>query len=529
MRFRLAVPAVLLLLVWLAPASAQRADDAAFLPFNSSPYRVGERLTYNVSFSNFNSAAHVELLIAGRGNFYGREGLQIRAHVETTGIVNAALYSINNDYISYIDAGTGLPFRTQQMIREAGRTADTSSEYNVPAGTAAIPSRLRTGEFPGTYDFLSAFYRFRSLPLAEGSVYRFNVNSEAAQYVAELKVTGRQLIKTNVGSFQTIITQLRVPGNSEANDYRTRIYFSDDQWHVPVLLTAQHKSGEIRAELAGSELSAPAQAAEPPVATATPQPQPQAGIPQPRSNVPQRTSSSPNGATSAATESAPLSGLPFSVGEQLNYNIYLASVAQPVGTASFQVRPRARYFNRQGLLFAARAQTTNAAQRLFVANDQISSYVDPTTLVPFRTELALVEGKRRVNQVVTYDQDRGNATTDKGMRIEIPVGTHDFISVMYAVRSFNLAPPKRNAVSILVNNRPTTLFVTSLKRETIELGGQKIRAVQLSLTTDDAQADKFQLRVWMSEDSRRLPLRLTAMTQLGLLRADLAIIPVVDQ
>ena len=32
-----------------------------------SPYRVGKRLTYTVSFSNFPTAAHVELLVAGRG------------------------------------------------------------------------------------------------------------------------------------------------------------------------------------------------------------------------------------------------------------------------------------------------------------------------------------------------------------------------------------------------------------------------------------------------------------------------------
>jgi hypothetical protein len=68
-----------------------------------------------------------------------------------------------------------------------------------------------------------------------------------------------------------------------------------------------------------------------------------------------------------------------------------------------------------------------------------------------------------------------------------------------------------------------------LKRETVQLGSQSIPAIQLSLTTDDAQSDKFQLRAWISDDKRRLPLRLTAVTQLGVVRADLAIIPVTNQ
>jgi hypothetical protein len=500
-----------------ANASAQRTNEAAPLPFNSAPYRVGERLTYNVSFSNFNTAAHVELLVGARGNFFNRDGLQLRAHVETTGVVSAALYSINNDYTSYVDATSGLPFRTQQVIREAGRTADNSSEYNQPAGIAAIPGKTLAGTSPGTYDLVSAFYRFRSLPLSEGFSYRVSVRSDPDQYEVELRVTGRELIKTNVGSFQTIATQLRIPGNSHANNYKIRIYFSDDERHVPVLITAQHSSGEIRAELVASELPSNTQPVAPPVNTAVrPTPAP-IGTPV------------ADGNPVAAGGSSLLGGLPFNVGEQLNYNVFLSSVAQPVGQASFQVRARTKYFNHDGLQLSAKAQTTAAAQRLFFANDQINSYVDPNTLVPFRTDLNLVEGKRRNVQSVTFDQDRGTAMTDKGQRVEIPVGTHDYISVMYALRSFNLAPPKRNAVSLLVNNRPTTLFVTSLRREMIELGGQKIPAVQLSLTTDDPQPDKYSLRLWVSEDRRRLPLRLTANTELGPLRADLAIIPTVRQ
>ncbi|HEV7844268.1 MAG TPA: DUF3108 domain-containing protein, partial [Pyrinomonadaceae bacterium] len=129
----------------------------------------------------------------------------------------------------------------------------------------------------------------------------------------------------------------------------------------------------------------------------------------------------------------------------------------------------------------------------------------------------------------TIDQERGAITTDKGTRIEIPVGTHDLISVFYALRSFNLTPTRRTAVSLLVDNRPLTLFITALKRETIELGNQKVPAIQLSLTTDDPQSDRYGLRLWVSDDRRRLPLRITATTQLGAVRADLAIIPVIQQ
>jgi hypothetical protein len=49
------------------------------------------------------------------------------------------------------------------------------------------------------------------------------------------------------------------------------------------------------------------------------------------------------------------------------------------------------------------------------------------------------------------------------------------------------------------------------------------------LTTDDPQPDKYLFRVWITDDKRRLPVRLTASTELGQVRADLAIIPLTAQ
>ena len=97
------------------------------------------------------------------------------------------------------------------------------------------------------------------------------------------------------------------------------------------------------------------------------------------------------------------------------------------------------------------------------------------------------------------------------------------------MRTFNFVAKKRNAVSVLVENKPKTLFVELLKRETIQLGGRAVPALALSITSDDPQPDKYQLRMWISDDRQRMPLRLTCTTKLGPLRADLAILPTTPQ
>ena len=513
-RFLTALTLSSFILIFAAlPVFAQRKDPPSTLAFSEAAYVVGEHLTYNVSFSNFVSAAHVDLSVVARGTFFDREAIQLQAHVETTGVVYAALFSLNNDYISYVDPTNGQPFRAQELVREAARSSDKAKDFNQPGESAASPLKLRSGEFPGTYDFLSALFRLRALPLTEGSNYYFTVRNDSQEYQAELKVKGRQAIKTNVGSFNALVTQIRVSNNSAANDYRIQIYFSDDERHVPLLITAKLSAGEIRAELAGSQLVSPGPAktvikpVEKPLPTPTPTPRPiPVASPSPR-------------------VSSTLTGLPFRVGEQLNYQAYLANVQQPVGQISYQVRPRSRYFDHDGVLFTLTAQTTNAAQRLLVVNDLFSSYVDAETLLPFRTELKISEGRRQSDEVLTLNQDRGMATSEKGKKIEIPVGTHDYVSLFYAIRSMNLGPAKKSAVSILVNGQPKAIVIEALKREIIQLGSEKIPAIQISLTTLDREPDKYLLRGWISDDDRRLPLRFTAKTELGQLRADLVILP----
>jgi hypothetical protein len=495
------------LVLVLTGVIAQEKPEVTSAPFNPAAYRVGERLTYNVSFAQFTSAGHVELFVAGRGRYFDRDGIQLRAHVETSGAVNAALLAINNDYTTYVDAATGLPYRSQQVVRDAGRTVEASSDYNQPAGTQAIPPKLHAGEFPGTFELLSAVYRLRAMPLSEGVSYSTTVRNESQDYQANVRVTGRALIKTNVGSFNALVARVDIKNAPLSN---VRVYLSEDEWHVPVLLTAKLREGEMRAELAASELSAPAA----PSATASPSPV------SPNTNNPNTTTTS----TTTTTSSPPLN-LPFKVGEQLNYAVYLGTSDQPVGSISFGVTARGRYFNRDGLLFTVTAQTSGAGARAYFVNDKILSYVDPETLLPFRTEMNLAEGTWRTTRGYTVDQDRGAVTTDARQRVEIPVGTHDLISLVYAIRTFDLSPPKRNAISILAIDQTRTLFITSQRRETLEIGGQQIPSFLLTLTSDDGTADRLQLRMWVGDDSRHLPLRIAAMTPLGPVRADLNIKP----
>lgn len=496
----------ILFLALIFPVFAQNGGRIT-VPFSQAPYLIGERLTYNVSYSNFPSAAHAEFEIVERGNHMGRDAIKLRAHIETTGVVNVALLSVNNDYTTYVDPSSGLPFRSEETVRDASNAADSARDFTQPTGAEAVPSKQKA--FAGTYDLLSALYRARALPLAPGAVYDFAVRGAQTEHHVELKVTGRETVNTSVGSFGTIVTRLRV---SNSPLHNVKIYFSDDERHIPVLITSEVGDGDLRAELAASEIIKPALVAPPTPVAAVPGPIPAPTLPP---NTP---------VVAAAPEN-----WPFKVGEQLNYQIFIGGTNTPLGIATFHVKGHSRYFDREGLHLTANAQTTNAAAQIFVARDLVESYVDPKELLPYRTVMNLIEGRRRLNQTLTLNQEGGLATSDQGARIEMPVATHDYVSFFYAVRTFNLTPGRRSAVSVLVENKPKTFFVSTQKKETIQLGGREMSAFSLLITTDDPEPDKYQFRMWISDDRRRLPLRLSFATQLGPLRADLAILPATPQ
>ena len=451
---------IVLILASLSPVAAQNGAHS----ISQAPYKVGEKLTYNISYSSFPSAAHAEFEIVARGTFYGRDALQLRAHVETSGVVNVALFAINNDYMTYIDPETGLPFRSQESARDAMTSAEASHDFTQPAGNEAIPPKMRA--LGGTFDLLSAFYRARALPLADGAEYDLMVRGEGFDYQVELKVVGRQSVRTNIGSFDTIVTEVK----SNSRIKNVKVYFTVDERHVPVLFTGRINSGELRAELASSEMLAP-----PPVkAAATPPVTP-----------------NPVSAANPTPPAPANSDWPFPLNEQLNYQVFVGPGTTAMGTVNFQVKGRSRYFDRDGIFLTVTAQTTNAAARVFVARDQIDSYVEPKGLLPYRTVMKLVEGKRQLNQTVTTNQESGLALIENGPRVEVPVGTHDYLSFFYALRTFNLAIGKRNGIPVLVENKPKTLFVTALKREQIGLGMRVIPSIALSITTDDPEPDKF--------------------------------------
>jgi hypothetical protein len=95
-RTRLTKPLAILTLSLALVANFTARQTVNAQSLTAQAFRVGEKLTYSVSFSNFPIAAHVQFYVAGRGAYFNREGYELRAHVETVEQVRAALLALDN-------------------------------------------------------------------------------------------------------------------------------------------------------------------------------------------------------------------------------------------------------------------------------------------------------------------------------------------------------------------------------------------------------------------------------------------------
>ena len=103
-----------------------------------------------------------------------------------------------------------------------------------------------------TYDTLSSFFYFRSVPLQIGASYFIDIFDCKKLWNTEVQVLRREEIETPLGRFKTVVIKPLL--KSEGIFARTgemHIWLTDDERRIPVLMKSKVKIGSISATLVG--------------------------------------------------------------------------------------------------------------------------------------------------------------------------------------------------------------------------------------------------------------------------------------
>jgi hypothetical protein len=470
-----------------------------------SPFVVGEHLSFNVSWSNFPTAARLEMEVAQRGQFYGQDSYQIKTKVETSGQVRSLFGEIDNQYTSYVSSNNAVPHRVVNSIRQGQKQLEETVIFDQSKQQALFPDESTVPIAAGTYDLPSLLYGLRLRALPESGKQRLYAlyGKEVIEFEAVVK--NRERVTTQAGTYNTVCVKFYPQRN--LSKYRAYIWFTDDEQRLPVMIRAKVSFGELRAELTSVTISTRTTA---PLAKLDPRTD-ESGRTLPLGTGDTNGTNGKHGGPSGERT------LPFVVGERLIYDISWGNFVS-VGRASFEVRQQGMLGNNRVFEFYGEALSTGAARTLINVNDQLSSFALIDKLTPVRTDLRLREGKRTKQSSAIYDRIKNSATLSNGTQVAIRPGTLDLISLFYTVRATDLKIGSTyNFLFLDANHRLKMVTINVVKQETIGGPMGTRDSLQLDILTP-APNQALLAQVWISNDHRRLPLYLATRTPFGELR-----------
>ena len=234
-------------------------------------------------------------------------------------------------------------------------------------------------------------------------------------------------------------------------------------------------------------------------------------------------------AAAVATAAPQLGELGVVPGEAMAFELRLAGIL--AGEAQLAVGALGDYEGHRAVVVRSRAATAGAAAIVRHSVDEATTVIDVATGRPLALDTLVEQGSQRTTASARFTDTGASITYRKDgepapRTLTIPFGAipvHDAHTAMAHLRGWRPAPGTTRTVFLVGGRRLWRVDLTFAGEETIgsALGNRK--AVRFTGTSFRAnrqlaiETDKPTRRfsVWLSDDADRVPLRVTASTELG--------------
>lgn len=231
----------------------------------------------------------------------------------------------------------------------------------------------------------------------------------------------------------------------------------------------------------------------------------------------------------------PKTELGLNPGESMSFEVHLAGVL--AGEAQLAVGEIGEVNGKQAIVVRSRAATAGAAALIKKISDEATTVIDVETGRPLSLETVVEQGDKKITAsatftgsiaVVTYKKP--GDTESKAVTLNFGAATvHDAHTAMAQLRGWKGTKGQTRTVYVVGGRRLWRIDLTFAGEETIgsALGnrravvfeGKSYRA-RTNLTIDGNKPART-FKVWLSDDADRVPLRVTAATELGDIVMDL--------
>ena len=223
-------------LAWtVAAATAIEIGSAASAQAQSAdlPFDVGERLRYRVSVAKLGSVGEGEMSVSGPVDVRGTETLVLKSEIHA----RVGPIKSSERAESWIDPTRMAALRYEKRTRAPFARDDDQQVELFPEAQRWEDQRGHRGQSPtaAPLDELSFIYYLRTLPLDSDSVDQMVRHYDPARNPITVRVMGRDTVRTNAGTFATIVVEMRVKDPRRyGGEGVIRLHLSDDASRFPV-------------------------------------------------------------------------------------------------------------------------------------------------------------------------------------------------------------------------------------------------------------------------------------------------------
>ena len=217
---------------------------------------------------------------------------------------------------------------------------------------------------------------------------------------------------------------------------------------------------------------------------------------------------------------------PFQSGERLTYNLSWLNIT--AGTAVMEVSAGTDSASpHESATLVTTARSSPVVTKFYPVDNRVESQIDLSTLLPRHMTFQRREGKRKNNFEYTFHHADGTVSVIKdgaSDTLQIPSGTQDAISCLYYARS--MLPLKAGAALAVNVHHDKKNYKLEVRVEAVETvkgpwGKREAARVLVVMPFQGIFLNEGNVRVWITTDDRRIPLRMKAKVVIGSITADL--------
>ncbi|MFZ4628417.1 MAG: DUF3108 domain-containing protein [Blastocatellia bacterium] len=211
------------------------------------PFRVGERLGYDISWGNFLSVGRASFEVRQQGVLDQQRVLELYGEATSTGAART-LIQVQDQISSFLRLDKLAPLRTDLRLREGRRTKIDSALFLDADRTARLNNGTVIEIPPGTLDLLSLFYVVRAtLPeVGQSASYPFLDANHRPQQVV-VRSAKQERIGSSLGDRETI--QIDILSPPPTSLLIAQAWISRDEARVPLYFVTRTRFGELRFQL----------------------------------------------------------------------------------------------------------------------------------------------------------------------------------------------------------------------------------------------------------------------------------------